>query len=221
MPKTDQPKSILTKRLIDAAFDLALEGDWRNAGLRDIADKADIAFAEAYSAVTSKQTLLNHYAKMVDQEVLADFVYDRNETVKDRLFDLIMSRFDAMSKSREALNLIAKTELKRGQGLICGYGRLSRSMALTLEAAGVSSEGLVGGMAIQYLSGVYLRALAVWMSDETEDFSKTMKSLDSSLTSAEKLASFLSQGKDTRNDRKAKEAGKDEGLAGDGFVMET
>ena len=60
-------------------------------------------------------------------------------------------------------------------------------MRWTLDAAGVSTSGIAGALKVKFLVGVYLRALRVWLSDETEDFAKTMKVVDQSLAQAEAL----------------------------------
>ena len=109
------------------------------------------------------------------------------------MFELIFARFDEMLPYRGGLKSIANASMTDGGAAICGYQRLSRSMRWTLDAAGVNSSGIAGTLKVKFLVGVYLRALRVWLSDETEDFAKTMKVVDQSLAQAERWAGYLKE----------------------------
>src|SRR3546814_12013057 len=63
---------------------------------------------------------------------------------RDRLFDMLMRRFDVLQPYREALAVILQDQLRDPLARCCGLGRLGRSMALTLEAAGFSPTGCRG-----------------------------------------------------------------------------
>ena len=68
-----------------------------------------------------------------------------------------------------------------------------RSMALTLEAAGISSAGLSGLVKTQVLAALYLNTLRTFLHDEGADLARTMAVLDRALGKAETLAGIVPQ----------------------------
>ncbi len=77
---------------------------------------------------------------------------------------------------------------------LCGALRLRRSMALTLEAARLSSSGLRGAVRIKGLALVYLSTLRVWLVDDSADKARTMAALDRRLRGVESLITRLCRG---------------------------
>ena len=85
-------------------------------------------------------------SRQVDRQVLAGLETGADESTRDRLFDLIMKRFDALAPYRDGLSAVARDAGRDPLAALCGLGQLARSMALMLEAAGVSSSGLAGAL---------------------------------------------------------------------------
>jgi hypothetical protein len=81
---------------------------------------------------------------------------------------------------------------------------LGRSMAVVLEAAGVSADGLPGALRRNALAAMHLAVLRVWLSDDSADQSKTMAALDHRLKRAERWIQSLDRlGKSARRRRRA------------------
>src|SRR3546814_10310227 len=99
-----------------------------------------------------------------------------------RLFDMLMRRLDALQPYKEALGIILQDQLRDPLGACCGLGRLARSMAVTLEAAGFSTTSCRGVLRLKGLSSIYLLTLRVWMRDDSEDMATTRAQLDKQLS---------------------------------------
>jgi ubiquinone biosynthesis protein COQ9 len=177
--------------MVAAAFRCASRKSWNEVSLSDIANEAGLTLHELHGLAASRDEILDIYANNVDSSVLADFEYDPNDSVRDRLFELLLGRFDELEANRDALKSITNAGMLDPVVLIGGAQRLSKSMRWTLEVAGVPVLGIKGALQVKFLSGIYLKALRVWFTDETDDFSITMKSVDSSLEKAEKWAGFV------------------------------
>jgi len=181
----------------DAAFftevmNLAAQAGWRRTGWSDIAEATGVPLAELHARFGSKQGLLDAFVDHIDGMVLAGggkSAPDPEDTPKDRLFEVLMRRFDALGPYRDGLGAIVR---EMGGGgpldLLCGAGRMLRSMAWMLEAAGLSAAGVRGGMRMNGLGAVYAATFMVWLRDESEDLSKTMAALDRNLDRAGRLA---------------------------------
>jgi hypothetical protein len=64
-------------------------------------------------------------------------------------------------------------------------------MAVLLEAAGISTEGVGGLVRIKGLGAVYLATLRRWLGDESEDKAATMAALDRMLRRGEGWLAML------------------------------
>jgi AcrR family transcriptional regulator len=189
-------------RIITAALKLGAEEGWRRVTLAGIAKAAKIPLDKLSARFPDKRAILDGFAARINQQVL-DAAPDDGKTVRDRLFDLIMCRFDALEAHKEPLRAMlpnshacAAGGLAKADPALAIYGLCAarRAMKLTLETAGVSTAGLFGAVKIKALMLVYLNALRIWLGDETGTMDKVMAQLDKSLARLESLAgSFLAR----------------------------
>ena len=185
-------KADVPQQIIDAAFALALERGWRDLSLAEIAEAANLPLSEVYPVFSSKQAILNGFSRRVDAAMLAEGAEDLDLPARDRLFDMIMRRFDALQPHKEALGMILQDQARDPLAACCGLDRLGRSMAATLEAAGFSTTGCRGVLRIKGLSALYLSTVRVWLRDDSEDMAKTMAHLDKQLSRVDSLIGRLS-----------------------------
>lgn len=177
------PKAALREALLR----LTAAGGWRDLSYAEIAKEAGLSLSDAYQAYPSKAAILMGIGRDIDARIFAGLEADPLDgSAKDRLFDLLMRRFDALNQHREAFAALAK-DLPRtpgeGLALLC---QLRSSLARMLEAAGISASGLRGALRIEGLGAIYAAALRVWFKDDSSDLSKTMAELDKRLSQAER-----------------------------------
>lgn len=176
-------KADIPKHIVDTAMDLAREQGWRDLSLTDIAASAKLPLSQVYGVYSSKQAILGGFTRMIDAEVMSDEDGDSGEEpAKDRLFDVVMRRLDALAPYKAALAAIAHDQARDPLAAACSVSRLNRSMASMLESARLSADGLRGMLRVKALSGVYLATLKVWFKEDAEDLPKTMAALDRYLT---------------------------------------
>ncbi len=187
-------------RIIDAALALAAAGGWRQLGLAGIAEKAGLTMAELRSVFPSKAAILAGFVRRTDERVLAGGQAE-GSTARDRLFDVLMRRFDVLQPDRSAVRVIIRDSLCDPLAVLCQGPMLLCSMASMLEAAGLSSAGLNGALRTKGLALVYLVALRAWLKDDSTDLAKTMAVLDRGLRQAEKMAAFLNSGRTAKAGR--------------------
>ena len=188
-------------RIVDAALDLAARRGWRRTSLADIADATDIDLVTLYGLVPSKSAILAAFATRIDEAMLADSDPElADEPVRDRLFAVLMRRFDALQPYREAVRALA------GRGAVdpvewgCGALHLARSMGWALEAAGVGPRGPLGCLLVKGLTAIYLLSLRAWLDDDSDDMGKTMASLDHHLGRADAVMATLCRGRTRADD---------------------
>lgn len=176
--------------IIDAALALAAEKGWRGLALADIAERAEIKLPELVAHFPDRTAILDAYLERVDQHMMAGEI-DRAEPARDRLFDVVMRRFDAMAADRKALGVIARQSADDPRALLCGGRRALRSMALILETAGISASGLRGLAKIQGMTAIYLYAFKTFLDDDSADLARTMAALDKGLRRANDCTNFI------------------------------
>jgi len=180
-------------RALDAFLRLIAEKGFAAVALRDVAQESGLGFAELYALHSDKVSLVAAFMARVDAEVLAGTpsVIDTEETARDRLFDVMMRRYDSLKPHREAMRALRIAALRDPLlGLAIGPA-LRRSMAAMLEAASIPSDGLGGALRQNGLLVIHQAVSRVFDKDETDDLSKTMASLDSRLKTAEKWSQLF------------------------------
>ncbi len=178
---------------LDAFIKLVAEKGFAGVALREVAEAAGLSFAELYRIYPDKVALVAAFLAKIDAEVLAGTPArsDPEETARDRLFDVMMRRYDAMRPYREALAAIRHASLRDPMLALAIGPALRRSMAAMLEAASVPSEGLTGALRQNGLLAIHAAVSRVYDRDETTDLSKTMAALDSRLKTAERWAQLF------------------------------
>ena len=157
-------------RAADALLSLAAERPWREIALRDVAEKAEVPFAELYGLANGKTALLAHAAARFDQAALATAA-TASDDVHDRLFDAVMARVEAMAAHREALIAMA-----RDGAALALAPHLPRTARAILEAAGVDATP----PRLVAMTAVWARTLQVWR-DDTGALNRTMAEIDKRL----------------------------------------
>ena len=177
---------------IDAAMRLAAEKGWRNVTLPAVADALGISLGQLYRHVRSRTAILAGLIRRIDAQVLdAGIQADAGESARDRLFDVMMRRYEALVPYREAIASIAGDAQREPLLFLCLSGEVRRSMAWMLEAAGIACRGPLGLLQVKGLALLHLSVLRVWLNDDSADLAKTMAALDRGLARIEPVARCL------------------------------
>ena len=177
-------------KAIDAFLRLIAEKGYANVSLREVAEAAGLGVAELYRLHPDKAALIAAYMAKIDAEVLAGTPQqsDPEETARDRLFDVMMRRYDALRPHRAALVALRRAGLRDPLLALALGPAVRRSMAAMLEAASLSSDGLNGALRQNGLLAIHYAVSRVFDGDDTGDLSKTMAALDGRLKTAERWA---------------------------------
>lgn len=177
--------------LIGAAFRLAGEQGWSRVSVAAAAREAGLDLARARLRFPGRIAVLMQFARMEDRAALVGAqAMDGagSGSVRDRLFDLLMRRFDVLQEHRAGVEALLRY-LPTRPGLALLLARATeRSMGWMLEAAGVDATGPLGQLRSKAMVGVWLWAVRAWRRDASEDLSATMAALDSALSRAEQAA---------------------------------
>lgn len=181
------------EKALDAFLGLIAEKGYADVALRDVAQAAGVGFAELYGVYPDKISLAAAFMARIDAEVMAGTPssVDPEETTRDRLFDVMMRRYDALRPHRAALRALRRAGTRDPMLAIAMGPPLRRSMAAMLEAASVASDGLPGALRQNGLLAIHYAVSRVFDRDETQDLSKTMAALDNRLKTAERWSQLF------------------------------
>src|SRR5690349_1595097 len=116
-------------RIIDATLAVVPTQGWRRLSLAAIAETAELPILTVYRVFPSKQAILGGLHRRVDEIVLADPPpAEPDERPRDRLFDLLMRRFDALQPYKPALDVLRRELAGEPITVLCAGVLLLRSM---------------------------------------------------------------------------------------------
>lgn len=172
--------------LARAALSLAADGPWRELTLPQLARAAGRPAADFYGA--SLWEAVDCVEEAFDRAVADNLdQLTPDQSVRDRLFDLIMRRFEAMEPHRKAV-LAMEQGVDRDPVLMASaHQRNVRTARWVLAIAGLEADGMTGQARAQGLGVIIGQARAAWRGDDAGDFNKTMASLDKNLRRAEEM----------------------------------
>ncbi len=174
-------------RIIDAALARIAQDGWRRLSLAGIAGEAGLPILRVYRNFRSKQAILCGFLRRVDETVLAEPPpAEEDERPRDRLFDLLMRRFDALRPYKPALAVLRRELPSDPAAALCVAVSLLRSMRWMLEAADIATSGVRGALAVRLTGAAYVAAMRVWQHDDAPDLGQTMAALDGRLRRIER-----------------------------------
>ena len=176
-------------RLLAGFWQVVAAHGWQGVTLRRLAAASGLPAAEIRARCPEgPRDLLALHGRQVDAAVAAGTVPGQGGTPRDRIFDVLMRRIDAMQPHRAGIVRLLeelRTEPLLALGLLAG---LPRSMRRLLAEAEIDSSGLSGTVRVKGLLGVWLATLRAWVGDDSADLGGTMAALDRALDRAEQLA---------------------------------
>ncbi|NQW12014.1 MAG: hypothetical protein HQ481_19285 [Alphaproteobacteria bacterium] len=183
--------------LLDAALDMAAESGWSAVSIAAAAERAGIEPQAARRIARGRAELLVRLTERVDAAMLESLDADARDpdiSVRDRLFEALMARLDALAAQRDGVRAILRGLPRDPLSAIAAAPALGRSMARVLDAIGQSAKPPFGPLKIKGLAVVWLATLRVWLGDDSDDMAATMKALDQNLARAEEMANSLLPG---------------------------
>lgn len=198
--KAKTPPKDVPRAICDAAARIAGDEGWGALTMARLADEAGIDAATLHVHAASRAGVLMLMSRMADAMVLAELADEgeavEGEAVRDRLFDVLMTRYEALLPWRDALARLPREAVRQrdlpGAAPVMGC-RINAAMATMLEAAGSPAKGLSGPLKIAGLKAIWLSVLRVWFSDDSDDLSRTMSALDKRLDQADEVMAMLSR----------------------------
>lgn len=180
-------QTILDGKIIIAAFDLASSPGWAEVSLRDIADSAGVSLDDAMERFDDKADVINVFIEHVDRAMLAGAGdVEREQSTRDAVFEVIMSRFDAMAPYKAGLKSIVGERTAAFPPDPAAVRMALKTQNKVLQAAGISSAGGPALIRQMGLAQLYGQVFEIWLNEDDPGMSRTMAALDKRLRQGER-----------------------------------
>lgn len=181
-------------KAVRAAIDLAKERSWGDITLIGVAQAAGLDLADLRREFSCKSDIVRAFQKEVDAEVLAKAKpAGESQSPRDRLFDMLMTRFEVMQPYKPALKRISSYLCCRpgeSAALLCSS---LASQYWMLAGSGAKLDGPGGALRVAGLASVYAKVFQIWLDDPSPSLDKTMAALDQRLARGERMLSAVDQ----------------------------
>ena len=176
------------ERIVEALMRLAADRPWDDIEISDVAGEAGVTLAEFRDHFPSKGAVLGGLSRMIDRKVLEGTTDDlKDEPARERLFDVMMRRLDAMTPYKRALRRIAFA-LRSDPLSLAALNQVGlNSQRFMLAAAGISTEDSLGRLKLQGAVLVMANTMETWFEDDDPSLSRTMARLDREIGRGERI----------------------------------
>jgi AcrR family transcriptional regulator len=175
--------------LLVTAFELIAEHGWSGLSLIAVARRAGMSPAAVYRELPGRAAVLRALSRRIDEAMLA---FDELEIAglppRDRVFELLMRRLEALVPFRPGLQRLARGACCDPCLALATACRLDRSLGWLQDSADLRRFGLRARIARRAIGAAYLQTIRVWLRDETPDLAQTMAELDKQLRRVQSVA---------------------------------
>jgi AcrR family transcriptional regulator len=180
------------EKIIAAFMALLAEKRFEEIGFGDIAARAGVTLAVCRGEFGSTLSILAARMKELDRKVLAGIDADMaEEPPRERLFDVLMRRIEAMAPDREATrSLLRSASCNPGLALALN-GVAVRSQTWMMTAADIAAAGPRGMIRAQGLAMLFTSVLRTWVDDDDAGLARTMAALDRALARGQRWSGML------------------------------
>lgn len=184
--ETGNGSGSIRDRIVESLMRLAARRAFEDIAISDIAHDADISLADFRDHFPSKGAVLSAFSRKIDRQVLEEFSGRyASEPAKERLYEVLLRRLEALEPYRIALESVAQWASTDPLAAVALNRETVNSMRFMLEAADIDSEGALGALKLQGLAIAWWRVLATWFEDRDADLCRTKTALDRELSRSE------------------------------------
>lgn len=178
--------------ILEAFLALLGEKHFDSISLIEVANRAGVSLADLRASFGSTFDMVSAFIRDTDRKVLSAEAGDMDDQPpRDRLFDVLMRRLDALAPHKAAVRSLGESA-RRSPMFALGLNKLAvRSQQWMLAAAKIDVAGLRGAVRAQGLAVLFARVLTVWLRDEDPGLARTMAALDRELDKGERALGLV------------------------------
>ena len=162
-------------KVVETAFSLAEEMPWASVSVSTIAEAMGRPLSDFYGLAPVSELI----TAWLDRACASEPV-DETESLRERLFDIAMLRFERMEDHRTGVMAWQDSWMRHPVRRALAAKFRVKSARWILTIAGEDANALSKAKAL-VLSGILFRAEQAWRKEDSPDFTRTMAQLDRDL----------------------------------------
>jgi len=179
------------QRLVGGFWQAVAARGWHGTTMLAVATASGVPVATLRRRCPDRARMLCLHNAAIDAAVLGGTVPGQAGAARDRVFDVLMRRIDALQPHRLGILRFTR-DLPRDPALgLLALAGLPRSMRWMLEAAELSTGGVRDLLLAPALGVVWLATARAWTKDDSVDLGATMAALDRAMDRAEQAGRSL------------------------------
>ena len=180
--------------IVNALLELLAQQRIEDIGFGAIARRAGLSLADCRAAFPAVLAVLAAYTAEIDRRVLAGGDAETaEEPPRERLFDLLMRRLEALTPHKRAIRSLAISAMRDPALAIVLNALTVGSMQWMLSAADINAAGPKGILRGQGLALLYASVMRTWLDDDDPGLARTMAALDRALARGARLSGVLDE----------------------------
>lgn len=186
---TASPQDTLFKAL-EAALILAAERDWDAVTMLEIATHAELSLQDIYS-IGDRDTITDSFDAWADRAMFSEDI-DLEDTPKEKLFETIMRRFEAIEPYRPGTIQLMRARDRRPlrRAALIQARRTTAKWALACSGLD-NAAGAERALTELGLVWVISKTERAWRSEKDDTFTATMATLDEELAKLQERSSRM------------------------------
>jgi AcrR family transcriptional regulator len=180
------------KRIIEAFLALLAVRPIEEIGFGEIAARAGVSLSTLRGEFGSRLAIYAEHFKIIDRQVLeAGDAEMADEPARERLFDVLMRRIEALVPYKDAVrSLLTSAQTDPGLALAVNAIALQSQMWM-LTAADINAGGTRGMIRAQGMVYIFARVLQTFVEDDDPGHARTMAALDRQLSRGQQCSNVL------------------------------
>ena len=179
----------IKKSLISLVIKEINNGNWDKLTIDYMSKKLKTPSKKILEVCTSKHNLLDLWSEDINQEMLKNISKDelKEVSIKERLLELMLCRFDALSNRKKETNAfvkLSKLNIKESKNSIF---RVYKAMELICNYAGITIKGPKGLLKLKGLVVIWIIVFMDWQKHGMDNEDILLSKLDKNLSYAEKF----------------------------------
>ena len=175
-------KALNEALIIDAGLQAFNAAGKNPVTLTNIAEKLKVDETDLYPFIQSPSDIYNLITHQTNETLAKTYKADKNDTLKDRVFDIMMERLDLLQPYKTDIARFMEKMPQNPFSALHLFPDINRSITLMLRLSGEKTNDPAKKLAMTW---VYLSTIRIWIKDNTVDNAKTMAHLDRCLTRLE------------------------------------
>ncbi len=178
-------------KLVTAALTLAERHGWNGVTPARLARATRLPPSIAAAFLADPTQTMRAIADAMTAAAIGEYRHDAGNSPRERLFELMMGRFDRLQRHRGGILALQRTARNDPRLLAAIVQAIYPQFTTLLQTARIKSEPPRRQLIAAALVAMHGVTFCVWQQDDSADMARTMAALDRQLKRAEALMNLL------------------------------